>query len=119
MCTCLFCRNDFTIHGLWPDYFDGGYPQFCNNTDQFDIDLVQDLLPQLQAEWPSYAARGGDSFWEHEYEKHGTCAKATFANEHAYFAGVLALNERYSLLVRLSSCGPLSCRQKAHACVIN
>lgn len=98
------CRTDFTIHGLWPDFDDGTFPSFCNKTDQFDIDLVRDLLPQLETEWPSYTVRGGDDFWAYEYAKHGTCAKATFRNEHEYFAGVLGLNEEYNLLVRLSCC---------------
>ena len=100
----LFCRTDFTIHGLWPDYDDGSYPSFCNSTDEFDPEKVRDLLPKLEAEWPTFASRGGDDFWAHEYEKHGTCATATYADEHEYFAGVLALNEQYDLLVCFSCC---------------
>ena len=101
---CLFCRTNFTIRILAPNYNNGGFPQFCNSTARFDPKLVEDLLPRLNAEWPSYSARGGDDLWEHEYEKHGTCAEAAFANEHDYFEGVLALHEHYDLLVRLSCC---------------
>ena len=99
LCTCAPpCRTDFTIHGLWPDYDDGSYPSFCSST-RFNPSMVSDLLPDLKAEWPTYAARGGATFWKHEYEKHGTCATATFPDEHEYFAGVLALNQQYNLLV--------------------
>ena len=97
-CCAHFCRNDFTIHGLWPDYNDGSYPSFCTKT-KFNPSKVDDLLPELKAEWPTYAAKGGDAFWKHEYEKHGTCSTATFPDEHQYFAGVLDLNQQYNLLV--------------------
>ena len=98
----LLCREDFSIHGLWPNYNDGTKadpgPFFCTN-EKFEPSEISDLLHDLEVEWPTFEARGGPSFWSHEYEKHGTCSEATFADEHAYFAGVLALDKQYDLLV--------------------
>ena len=114
MHTCLSCRTDFTIHGLWPDYNDGSYPSFCTNT-KFNPSKVDDLLPELETEWPTFAARGGDAFWKHEYEKHGTCATATFPDEHQYFRGVLDLDVQYNLLVSPHLQALCACSQMAHA----
>ena len=53
------CRSDFTIHGLWPDYDNGRWPQFCTG-DTFEESRVADLLPALRYQWPSFATKGGD-----------------------------------------------------------
>ncbi|PWZ03790.1 ribonuclease T2 [Testicularia cyperi] len=72
-----------TIHGLWPDYCDGTYPQFC--TAQTDIPeytgeqieaVMQKYDPALFAYYQKYFKDlDGDStdFLAHEYNKHGTC----------------------------------------------
>ena len=49
------------------------------------------------------------SFWAHEWARHGTCATSVFPNEHAFFAGVLDLHQRYDLDVCPSSHMP-TCR---------
>ena len=38
--------NDFSIHGLWPDYINGGYPQFCTN-QQFNLSTIEPILDDL------------------------------------------------------------------------
>jgi ribonuclease T2 len=71
--------NSFTIHGLWPDYCDGSYPQFCTTQsgipeksgDQIEA-LLQQYDPSLLAYMRTYY-ENDPSFWEHEYNKHGTC----------------------------------------------
>ena len=42
---------------------------------------MADLLPDLRREWPSYMSLG-DSFWAHEWLKHGTCSRPVFNDEH-------------------------------------
>jgi ribonuclease I len=63
--------NDFSIHGLWPDYIDGGYPQFCTN-QKFNLSTIKPILDDLNKHWSSCSGKP-DTFWKHEFEKHGTC----------------------------------------------
>ena len=60
------CRK-FTIHGFWPNYCKDRsgkeYPQFCSG-EKFDLDLLNDLVPTMESEWPSLSNQGDSSFWE-------------------------------------------------------
>ncbi|XP_073057242.1 ribonuclease 2 [Primulina eburnea] len=87
---------EFTIHGLWPDYNDGTWPACCSGK-RFDVKEISTLLDDLNKYWPSLSCgsssncHGGKGlFWEHEWEKHGTCSSAVTGNEYDYF--VTALN---------------------------
>ncbi|ATY64095.1 ribonuclease M [Cordyceps militaris] len=71
--------DSWTIHGLWPDNCDGSYPAQCD-TDRAYTNITQILqandagavLDYMGTYWKDY--RGDDeSFWEHEWGKHGTC----------------------------------------------
>ncbi|WPH04335.1 ribonuclease t2-like protein [Acrodontium crateriforme] len=71
--------DSWTIHGLWPDNCDGTYQANCD-ADRAYTNITQilqafgqdDLLSYMQTYWPDY--QGNDeSFWEHEWAKHGTC----------------------------------------------
>ncbi|CAO1614969.1 unnamed protein product [Sympodiomycopsis kandeliae] len=82
-----FGPNDSTtIHGLWPDYCDGTYPQFCTaesgipqysgiEIDQILSKYDPDLLDYFQV---YYKDNTGDDagFRSHEWNKHGTCFNA-------------------------------------------
>ncbi len=46
-----FTSFKFTIHGLWPNYNDGSYPQFCDPSYDFNEDALRDLYPDLRDEW--------------------------------------------------------------------
>ncbi|EPS25161.1 Ribonuclease T2 [Penicillium oxalicum] len=71
--------NSWTIHGLWPDNCDGTYEASCDSSRAYtnisDILLSQgrdDLLSYMQDYWVDI--NGDDeSFWAHEWGKHGTC----------------------------------------------
>jgi ribonuclease T2 len=91
-------RFHFTIHGLWPNYDDGTWPQFCDSDYKFDEDKLDDLMDQLDEEWPS-VFDSDETFWDHEWSKHGTCALNIFPTEHSYFKHVLKLHWRYDLAV--------------------
>eukprot|EP00850_Spirogloea_muscicola_P004127 SM000017S02867 [mRNA] locus=s17:737108:739714:- [translate_table: standard] len=93
----------FSIHGLWPNYADGSYPQgigFDDDNAAFmcapaaaSCDLqVRDLESDLEDFWDTLScpASKGESFWSHEWSKHGTCAD-TLSDEHAYFEAALEL----------------------------
>ncbi|PAV60506.1 hypothetical protein WR25_25518 [Diploscapter pachys] len=91
----------WTLHGLWPNYADGSYPQFCKGHprkyDQHAIDPIRETLLKF---WPNYyPTKTADSFWKHEYEKHGTCSQSLpdFDSELKYFNKSLDLNALYDL----------------------
>lgn len=56
---------------MWPSNFQGSDPADCGA--KFDSRDLDPILSTLQKEWPSYQG-DDDSFWSHEYEKHGSCA---------------------------------------------
>ncbi len=71
--------DSWTIHGLWPDNCDGTYEQYCDESRQYtnisDIlkaDGYTDLLSYMNTYWASNTGTA-ESFWEHEWGKHGTC----------------------------------------------
>ena len=71
--------DSWTVHGLWPDHCDGTFDQFCDPNRQYtNISSIisaagaTDLLSYMNTYWKDY--QGNDeSFWEHEWGKHGTC----------------------------------------------
>ncbi|PBP27304.1 ribonuclease T2 family protein [Diplocarpon rosae] len=79
--------DSWTLHGLWPDLCDGSYPTFCTQAPMYhNITAIlsssssslstssnePSLLDYMKTYW--LPNRGSpDSFWEHEWNKHGTC----------------------------------------------
>lgn len=41
----------FTIHGLWPNYQDGTYPQFCESDYRFQEEEINDILQDMEYYW--------------------------------------------------------------------
>lgn len=71
--------DSWTIHGLWPDYCTTGYPSTCDPsrayTDIAGLLTAQgasDTLAYMQDYWQDISGTS-ESFWEHEWSKHGTC----------------------------------------------
>ncbi|TVY48482.1 Ribonuclease T2-like [Lachnellula occidentalis] len=71
--------NSWTIHGLWPDHCDGTYDSNCDTSRAYTniTEILKsfdktDLLDYMNKYWLD---ENGDneSFWEHEWGKHGTC----------------------------------------------
>jgi len=72
-----YWKSYFTLHGLWPQYSAGGYPADCT-TEAFDSAVTDKIgMDTMLTYWPNVQATVGsadyDSFWEHEWSKHGTC----------------------------------------------
>lgn len=63
----------FVLHGLWPQYSRGGWPQFCGQE--------QGLTPAQRAQGRMLFVT--DTLLEHEWKKHGTC---TGLGAEGYFA---------------------------------
>jgi ribonuclease I len=81
-------KLNFTIHGLWAEYFNDSYPEYCNKSAIFNLTQIEYLVPILNVEWVSYEGSNVD-FWEHEYLKHGTCFPGV--SEEQFFLDTLHL----------------------------
>ncbi|PSR92168.1 ribonuclease T2-like protein [Coniella lustricola] len=98
----LLPRNAWTLHGLWPDYCDGSYTQYCDLSRQYDpapspntttgtasgtpVEPYTgpnigtflepfgkfDLLAFMHKYWVAQNQASPD-FWGHEFSKHATC----------------------------------------------
>lgn len=80
--------SEFSIHGLWPDYIGGGYPQFCTK-QRFDFKIIEPILDDLNHHWNSCSGKSR-SFWAHEFQKHATCFEPP-TTELEYFTNALAI----------------------------
>lgn len=100
---CQASQNFFTLHGLWPERNDGSYPSTCTS-DKFNPNSVQSILSDLQTYWPSLNGPD-DTFWAHEYEKHGTCAASVLPTQLTFFNTTLALRARYDIVAALAKAG--------------
>ncbi|XP_059639099.1 extracellular ribonuclease LE-like [Cornus florida] len=91
--------NDFSIGGLWPFYFNGTFPTYCNPHSSFNLSKISDLTKIMQQNWPSLACPRSDSksLWSREWQKYGTCSESLL-NQHQYFEAALNLKEKIHLL---------------------
>ncbi|XP_047308529.1 intracellular ribonuclease LX-like [Impatiens glandulifera] len=98
--------EDFSIHGLWPNFNDGSYPQNCDFTQEFDDSQISDLITRMQEDWPTLACPSGDGikFWSHEWSKHGTCSQKVL-DQHSYFEKALQFKTTSNLLQHLQTAG--------------
>ncbi|PIN24502.1 Ribonuclease T(2) [Handroanthus impetiginosus] len=67
---------DFTLHGLWPAN-GAGKSLTCHDPNPGrDHKPLYDSLPDLPVVWPPLNPNiPKEIFWNHEYGKHGVCAK--------------------------------------------
>ncbi|PKS05386.1 hypothetical protein jhhlp_008761 [Lomentospora prolificans] len=88
-------EDSWTIHGLWyvfriafststadwyirPDKCDGSWEQYCDESRQYrNLTAMLNAsapctLGYMQTYWKDYSG-DDESFWEHEFDKHGTC----------------------------------------------
>jgi ribonuclease T2 len=89
-----YWKNNFTVHGLWPQYVTSGYPSTCT-TEKFDSSIPSKVgLDTLISRWPDvkYTINNTkyDSFWEHEWSKHGTCSGLT---QYDYFMTAIRMTD--------------------------
>lgn len=80
-----------SIHGLWPD------PEetctYCTDEPFDESQLSSETLAQMEKYWPSCVdGNTNESFWSHEWEKHGTCSGMS---QEGYFSETLSLFGTY------------------------
>ena len=90
-----YWKMNFTIHGLWPQYITSGYPSSCTN-EKFDIDTINNIgMDYMIQKWPDVQydvnTPSYDSFWIHEWSKHGTCSGLS---QYDYFNEALLLTNK-------------------------
>lgn len=70
------------------------------------FEQIRDLIGRLQADWPTLACPSGDGlqFWEHEWEKHGTCSESVL-DQHQYFQTAIDLKNKLNILGVLKDAG--------------
>jgi len=83
--------KSLTIHGLWPQFEDGTWPQFCSK-ETFDQKIIKEFGDELKKKWPDENNIPSDPFastklYEHEWSKHGTCSGLS---QESYFRAALA-----------------------------
>ncbi|KAF9356323.1 ribonuclease T2-like [Mortierella sp. AD094] len=117
--------NQFTMHGLWPDTCSGGQgpSNGCDSSRVYsDIETRlqnyanadPNMLDNMNTYWSSYTG-DNNSFWSHEWSKHGTCV-STLApscdpnyvqdqDVYNYFNTALGLRQQYDLYTALANAG--------------
>jgi ribonuclease T2 len=93
--------STWTVHGIWPSEGASEGPFFCNKSAKFDPDKIKTIVDELEQYWPNlYADSPLDAFWEHEWDKHGTCAMTLDAvdSELKYFTKGIDLRRQFDLL---------------------
>ncbi|XP_043802312.1 ribonuclease Oy isoform X1 [Apis laboriosa] len=92
-------HDEWTIHGIWPSQYHKIGPQFCNKLP-FNSTALEPLKEELQEKWIDIEkGRTSYSFWQHEWDKHGTCAVVLkeLNTENKYFAKGLELLSTYNM----------------------
>lgn len=77
--------NGLVVHGLWPQFNDGGYPQNCQKIylEKNEILSAQQLFPSKKLMF-------------NEWNKHGSCYSA---NPQKYFSAISKLKEQVDLII--------------------
>lgn len=94
-------HNMWTIHGIWPTKYNSVGPQFCNTSLKFNPSALRSIENELKENWLDiHKESKPNSFWKHEWDKHGTCAITVKAlnNEFNYFEAGLKLLEKYNMI---------------------
>lgn len=98
--TCSLPKeHEWTIHGIWPSQYHKIGPQFCNKLP-FNSTALEPLKEKLQEKWIDIEkGRTSYSFWQHEWDKHGTCAVVLeqLNTENKYFTKGLELLSIYDM----------------------
>ncbi|KAF9350018.1 ribonuclease T2-like [Mortierella sp. AD094] len=119
--------NQFTMHGLWPDTCSGGQgpTNGCDSSRVYtDVGTrlqnyagsSSQFLSDMDTYWSSYTG-DNNSFWSHEWSKHGTCVStlapscySSYAQDedvYDYFSKALTLRAQYDLYGALAAAGIL------------
>lgn len=97
--------DTWLVHGLWPTKSGTNGPNNCNSSIHFDPDQLQPMIDDLNNYWTNIEGNTKvNSFWSHEWNKHGTCASSLplLNSVYNYFHQGLDLHKEYDILSILS-----------------
>jgi ribonuclease T2 len=98
--------NWFNIHGLWPTNAAGTGPENCTGPIFNPLALTQQTLAQMATYWSGLYS-DDDTFYAHEWEKHGTCWQDSDGNqrEEDFFTKALAVAHQVDVYAALATGG--------------
>ena len=70
-------KRHFNLHGLWPNYQNGSWPEYCTQIPLNFQNLSQSLRVRLDEYWSGLFS-SQERFVRHEWERHGTCWNPTY-----------------------------------------
>ncbi|XP_057335881.1 ribonuclease Oy-like [Microplitis mediator] len=92
--------KQWTIHGLWPSSKVDMSPAFCNCSIRYNSTELSPIKSYLKTKWRSLMDNGeSESFWNHEWYKHGTCGITIdqLNSQYKYFEKTLELYDKYNI----------------------
>lgn len=99
--------DHWTIHGLWPDYCDGSYTQYCDESRQYqNISCILEqygdysTLDFMKKFWKDDGGND-ETFWEHEWGKHGTCYSTLEPSCYTHYTPQEEVVDFFNQVVRL------------------
>ena len=106
-----FCDIEDYIHGLWPQFNSTSYPEYCSSV------TYEDVTGDLLADMNDICNQQDQSFWTHEWSKHGSCVNLqTGMTETDYFN--LTINLLKNLLSTQSNLWNETCAEMSNSCVV-
>jgi len=85
--------SEWSIHGLWPNYGNGSYPEYCEIGVHYDPAVISDTtLHSMESDWYTCKTDNtNEEFWDHEISKHYTCVFSEEWTQEDYFANGIDL----------------------------
>jgi len=99
-----YTNNYFTVHGFWPEDYNGSWPQYCKGKwpySKFNETMLDPIISNLTMYWTDF--KDPEKFWEHEYYKHLLCAENIYSDPYDLFYAGLEYREKYDLYSALES----------------
>ena len=88
----------YHVHGLWPQWLNGCSTDGTQTLERSEFKGInKKLYLRMLENWPT-CKKGStnENFWNHEWQKHGSCSRGLTRME--YFSTTLALAEKYRSL---------------------
>lgn len=92
-------NDDWTVHGIWPSKSGQNGPEDCIRNFPLQVQNLNTIRPQLEARWLNVLNNNPVPFWNHEWQKHGTCSVVLPAldSQFKYFNKGLEWNNDYRI----------------------
>lgn len=84
--------NGYSIHGLWPQFNNDSYPQYCKKV-KFEMKCLKPIKKDLEKYWRPIYTNDPMKLWVHEWKKHGSCI-FTDITQYEYFKITLDLYKK-------------------------